>query len=264
MEFSAYRTIAFQRRGRVLEVALNRPEHLNAVDERMHEELAYLFDDVARDAQSDVVVLTGSGRAFCAGGDIRWMQSAIEEPARFEKTAREGKKLVFSLLECEKPIIAKVNGHATGLGATLALFCDVIFAAETAKIGDPHVSVGLVAGDGGAVIWPQLIGYARAKEYLMTGDLLRAAEAARIGLINHAVPAAELDARVAEFADRLAKGATKAIRWSKVSVNVGLRQLAHAIMDTSIAYESLTARSRDHHEAVKAFAERRAALFTGE
>ncbi len=264
MEFSAYRTIAFQRRGRVLEVALNRPEHLNAVDERMHEELAYLFDDVARDAQSDVVVLTGSGRAFCAGGDIRWMQSAIEEPARFEKTAREGKKLVFSLLECEKPIIAKVNGHATGLGATLGLFCDVIFAAETAKIGDPHVSVGLVAGDGGAVIWPQLIGYARAKEYLMTGDLLRAAEAARIGLINHAVPAAELDARVAEFADRLAKGATKAIRWSKVSVNVGLRQLAHAIMDTSIAYESLTARSRDHHEAVKAFAERRAALFTGE
>jgi len=264
MEFSAYQTIAFQRRGRVLEVSLNRPEYLNAVDERMHEELAYVFDDVARDPESDVVVLTGSGRAFCAGGDIKWMQSAIEEPARFEKTAREGKKVVFSLLECEKPIIAKVNGHATGLGATLALFCDVIFAAETAKIGDPHVSVGLVAGDGGAVIWPQLIGYARAKEYLMTGDLLRAADAARIGLINHAVPAAELDARVAEFADRLAKGATKAIRWSKVSVNVGLRQLAHAIMDTSIAYESLTARSRDHHEAVKAFAERRAVLFTGQ
>lgn len=264
MEFSAYRTIAFLRRGRVLEVALNRPEHLNAVDERMHEELAHLFDDVARDPDSDIIVLTGSGRAFCAGGDIKWMQSAIEEPARFEKTAREGKKVVFSLLECEKPIIAKVNGHATGLGATLALFCDVIFAAETAKIGDPHVIVGLVAGDGGAVIWPQLIGYARAKEYLMTGDLLRAADAARIGLINHAVPATELDARVAEFADRLAKGATKAIRWSKVSVNVGLRQLAHMIMDTSIAYESLSARSRDHHEAVKAFAERRAALFTGQ
>src|SRR5690606_37965827 len=108
----------------------------------------------------------------------------------------------------------------------------------SAKIGDPHVSVGFVAGDGGAVIWPQLIGYARAKEYLMTGDLMSATEAARIGLINHAVPAAELDARVAGFADRLASGAVKAIRWSKMSVNIGLKQLAHSIMDASLAYEA--------------------------
>src|SRR3546814_19654044 len=109
------------------------------------------------------------------------MQSMIDHPALFEKTSREGKQIVFSLLDCEKPVIAKLNGHATGLGATIALFCDVIFAAESAKIGDPHVSVGFVAGDGGAVIWPQLIGYAPAKEFLMTGDLMSAAHAPTLG-----------------------------------------------------------------------------------
>jgi len=148
-----------------------------------------------------------------------------------------------------------------GLGATIALFCDVIFAADNAKIGDPHIRVGLVAGDGGAVIWPQLIGYARAKERLMTGDAMSAEEAARIGLINHVVPADELDARVAEFADRLANGATNAIRWSKVSVNIGLKQLAHSIMDTSLSYEWLSSLSADHREAVNAFCEKRKPVF---
>lgn len=263
MNFSDYETLAFERRERILEIRLNRPDSMNAVNERLHGELARVFADAAEDAGSDVIVLTGAGRAFCAGGDIKWMQSAIDDPALFEKTAREGKRIIFSILDCEKPIIAKVNGHATGLGATLALFCDVIFASEAARIGDPHVSVGLVAGDGGAVIWPQLIGYARAKEFLMTGELMTAADAARIGLINHAVPAGELDARVAAFADRLMRGAGKAIRWSKVSVNIGLKQLAHTIMDTSIAYESLSARSRDHQEAVNAFAEKRPPVFNG-
>jgi enoyl-CoA hydratase len=247
----------------VLEITLNRPERLNAVDEAMHEELARVFVDVSNDPDSDIAVLTGAGRAFSAGGDIDWMQKMIDDPASFEKTAREGRQIVFSLLECEKPVIAKVNGHATGLGATIALFCDVIFASEAAKIGDPHVNVGFVAGDGGAVIWPQLIGYARAKEYLMTGDLMSAAEAARIGLINHAVPPAELDARVEQFADRLAAGATKAIRWSKMSVNIGLRQLAHSIMDASLAYEAMSNVTADHQEAVNAFREKRAPRFTG-
>ncbi len=117
-----------------------------------------------------MIVLTGAGRAFSAGGDIPWMQTAIDRPESFEQTAREAKRIVFSMLDLEKPLIARVNGHATGLGATLALFCDVIFAADTARIGDPHVSIGFVAGDGGPAIWPQLIGYARAKEYLMTAS----------------------------------------------------------------------------------------------
>lgn len=263
MNFADYKTLLFTRRGRVLEITMNRPDKLNAVDEVMHAELARVFVEASNDPDCDIVVLTGAGRAFSAGGDIDWMQRMIDDPASFEKTAREGKQIVFSLLDCEKPVIAKLNGHATGLGATIALFCDVIFASEKAKIGDPHVCVGFVAGDGGAVIWPQLIGYARAKEFLMTGDLMTAEEAAKIGLINHAVPAADLDARVAEFADRLAAGATKAIRWSKMSANIGLKQLAHSIMDASLAYEAMSNVSADHQEAVNAFREKRAPQFTG-
>jgi enoyl-CoA hydratase len=255
--------LSFERRGRVLEITMNRPDTLNAVDEVMHEELARVFTDASNDEGSDIVILTGAGRAFSSGGDVGFFQKMIDEPSSFEKTAREAKQIIFTLLDCEKPIIAKVNGHATGLGATIALFCDVIFASEAAKIGDPHVSVGLVAGDGGAVIWPQLIGYARAKEYLMTGKLMSAAEAARIGLINHAVPATELDAQVRDFADHLAAGAIKAIKWTKMSVNIGLKQLASSIMDASLAYEAMSNVTVDHQEAVHAFREKRKPLFTG-
>jgi enoyl-CoA hydratase len=262
-DFESYQTIAFSRRGRVLCVTLNRPDRLNAVDARMHEELARLFVDCSNDPGSDVIELSGAGRAFSAGGDIDWMQDAIDDPTRFEKTAREAKQIVFSLLDCEKPIIAKLNGHAVGLGATIALFCDVIFASSKAKIGDPHVGVGYVAGDGGAVIWPQLIGYARAKEFLMTGDLLSADRAAEIGLINHSIAPEQLDAAVEQFCDRLTSGAIKAIRWTKMTVNIGLRQLAHSMMDASIAYESLSNVTADHREAVAAFREKRVPVFTG-
>ena len=263
MQYSNYSAMIVKIAERIATVTMNRPEKLNAVDEGMHEELTRIFIDLNKDPDVEVVVLTGAGRAFSSGGDIGWMQLMIDEPARFEKTAREGKQIVFSLLDCEKPIIAKLNGHATGLGATIALFCDVIFASERAKIGDPHVSVGFVAGDGGAVIWPQLIGYARAKEYLMTGDLMTAQEAARIGLINRAVPPEELDATVDAFARRLAGGAVKAIKWTKMSVNIGLKQLAHSIMDASISYEAQSNRTADHAEAVAAFAEGRQPKFVG-
>lgn len=263
MRYSSYSALIVTCVDRIATVTMSRPEKLNAVDKRMHEELARIFIDLNEDPQIDVVVLTGAGRAFSSGGDIEWMQEMIDDPSSFEKTAREGKQIVFSLLDCEKPVIAKVNGHATGLGATIALFCDVVFASDRAKIGDPHVSVGFVAGDGGAVIWPQLIGYARAKEYLMTGDLIGAAEAARIGLINRAIPPEELDAVVDAFARRLAGGAVKAIKWTKMSVNIGLKQLAHSIMDASISYEAQSNRTADHAEAVAAFREGRPPKFAG-
>lgn len=259
-----YTSLNVSRDGIVATVAMNRPDKLNAIDAGMHTDLARVFTDLNNDPTVDLIVLTGSGRAFSAGGDIEWLQAMIDDPTSFEKTAREAKQIIFSLLDCEKPIIAKVNGHATGLGATIALFCDVVFASEKAKIGDPHVSVGFVAGDGGAVIWPQLIGYVRAKEYLMTGDLMTATEAARIGLINRAVPPEELEKTVDEFVQRLAAGARKAIKWTKVSVNIGLKQLAHFILDASLAYEAQSNRTLDHAEAVAAFREGRAAVFTGQ
>ena len=263
MTYETYRHLQFTRRGRILTVTINRPEKLNAVHGPLHEELSRVFYDVAADPGSDIIVLTGAGRVFSAGGDFGWLQEMIDEPAAWERCRFEAKKIIFGLLDCEKPIIAKLNGHASGLGATMALFCDVIFAAKNARIGDPHVLVGLVGGDGGAIIWPQLIGYARAKEYLMTGDPIRAEDAAKMGLINHAVEEAELDAKVNAFADRLAAGATQSIRYTKTSVNIGLRQLAHSILDASLAYESMTNFSKDHQEAVNALREKRPPKFTG-
>jgi enoyl-CoA hydratase len=258
-----YETILVEREGRVLKLTMNRPDTLNAVNSTMHEELSRVFTDAQNDKESDIVVLTGAGRGFSAGGDVDWFQESIDDPSIFEAVAVEGKQIVYSLLDLEKPIIAKINGPAMGLGATIALFCDVIFADEEAKIADPHVRVGLVAGDGGAVIWPQLIGYARAKEYLMTGDAITGKDAEAIGLINHAVPRDELDARTDAFVQKLLAGAMKSIRWTKVATNIGLKHLAHNIMDIGIAYELQTNISEDHQEAVNAFRDKRKPNFTG-
>jgi enoyl-CoA hydratase len=261
--YDGYRTLRFERRGRVLRVTIDRPEVLNAVDDDMHEDLSRVFEEINRDEGCDVVVLTGAGKAFCAGGDAHWLQGMIDEPARFRAIAPAAKRIVFSLLELEKPIICRLNGAAAGLGATIALMCDVIIAADTAAIGDPHVRMGFVAGDGGAVIWPQLIGFARAKELLMTGEMVPAERAERLGLVNYVVPAAELDARVDAMAERLVSGPAWAIRWTKTVANIPLRRLAHELMDASIAYEMMTNLTADHQEAVAAFREKRKPRFTG-
>jgi enoyl-CoA hydratase len=200
---------------------------------------------------------------FCAGGDFEYIRGHIAEPSKSWDAGQRGKQIVFSLLDCIKPIVAKINGHAIGFGATLALFCDVTFAADHAKIGDPHVSVGLVAGDGGSVIWPQLVGYGRAKEYLFTGEPLLAPDAARIGLINHAVPKADLGSAVDAYVSKLLSMPPRALQWTKASVNIGLKQVAHMIMDASIAYELLSVTSEDHREAMAALQDKRKPTFTG-
>ena len=257
----SYQTLVLSRSGRLLTITMNRPDSLNAVNLEMHEELADVFNFAAADEHSDVVVITGAGRAFSAGGDLDHIARNAANPILFDNEARAAKRIVFSILDVDKPLICKLNGHAVGLGATLALLCDVIFAAEGAKIGDPHVGVGLVAGDGGAVIWAQRIGLTRAKEYLLTGELLTAKKAEEIGLINHCLPAAELDSAVAAFCDRLLQGATTAIRYTKVLLNLELKRLATAVMDAGIAYESLSVRTDDHREAVKALQEKRKPVF---
>jgi enoyl-CoA hydratase len=251
-----YRTLLLSRQGRRLTITLNRPELLNACNLDMHEELADVFVFAANDADSDVVVLTGAGRAFSAGGDVQHIQRSVANPELFDQEARCAKRLVFAMLDLDKVLVCRLNGHAVGLGATIALLCDVIFAADNAKIGDPHVNIGLVAGDGGAAIWAQRIGLGRAKEFLLTGDLLTAAKAQEIGLVNHCLPLAELDAAVDAFCQRMLAGANKAIRWTKVLTNLELKRIAHAVMDAGVAYESLSVRSDFHRAAVQAMAER--------
>jgi enoyl-CoA hydratase len=263
MDFASYTHISLSRQGRVLTITLNRPAQRNAVNARLHAELAQVFNDAQHDAESDVVLLTGAGSAFCAGGDIEWMQQGVDDPASFERGGREGKDILFSQLDLDKPLVCALNGHATGLGASLALLCDVVIAAQGAKIGDPHVSVGLVAGDGGALIWTQLVGYARAKRYLLTGDLMTATEAERIGLVSEVVADGQTLPVAMALAQRLAAGATQAIRWTKISTNLPLKALIHAHFDAGLAYELLSNRTADHAEAVAAFRERRRPKFTG-
>lgn len=260
---TSYQTLKIEREAAVLTVTLHRPEVKNAANARMEVELCQLFTEVAHDPDVRVVVLTGSGEVFSAGGDFAYMREVLAEQAKFWDAMAYGKRLIFSMLDCPKPIIAKINGHAMGLGATLALFCDVSFASEEAKIADPHVAIGFAAGDGGAVIWPQLVGYNRAKEYLFTGEPLLATEAARIGLINRAVPAPQLDAEVRAYAEKLAEMPARALQWTKASVNIGLKQLAHSIMDASMAYEALSNTTADHREALAALEQGRRPDFTG-
>ena len=262
MDYGFYRELLIEKSARILRLTINRPDSLNVVTGRLHVELSRIFTDIAMDEEVDLVVLTGAGRAFCAGGDIAWMREMLDVPGGFAAISGEGKRIVHSLLDLDKPVICRLNGDAVGLGATLALFCDVIIASEEANISDPHVRVGLVAGDGGAVIWPQLIGHARAKEYLMTGDAITARDAAAMGLVTRAVPADQLDAEVDRVVGKLLRQPQSAVRWTKASVNVGLKMLTDATIEASIGYEIASAALPDHREAVTAFLEKRRPNFS--
>jgi len=258
-----FTTLQTERLGDVLKVTIAHPtSKVNAVDEALHEDLAALFRALRRETAARCVLLTGRGRAFSAGGDFAWFPK-LQEPETLETVRRDGKQMIWDLLDVEVPIVAAVNGPAVGLGASLALLCDVIFAADTASFADPHVRVGIVAGDGGVAIWPLALGPARAKQYLLTGDALGAAEAERIGLINFVVPAAELDARALEFAQRLAAGAPLAVRYTKLAVNKLVKDALNVAFDTSTALEVVTFRSEDHQEALAALRDKRAPQFKG-
>ncbi|WP_340317951.1 enoyl-CoA hydratase/isomerase family protein [Rhizorhabdus argentea] len=264
MDQSLYQTLKFDYVGRVLTIAINLPERLNVVTEQLHNEMARVFHEAAFDPDSDVVVLTGVGRVFCAGGDLQWLADELRDGLPpFVAESHVMRRIVGGLLECPKPVIAKVNGDAIGFGASIALLCDIVIAGAGVRFADPHCRLGLSTGDGGSLIWPQLIGYAKAKHYLLTGDALDATEAERIGLISMVKPAEELDAFVAGYAARLATGAQTAIRYSKITTNIPLRQMAATVYEAMIAYEGLCKHSSDYREGVTAFVEKRKPVFTG-
>jgi enoyl-CoA hydratase len=258
-----YTTLETAREGQVLRVTIAHPTSaLNAVDAAMHDDLTRLFADLKRERDARAVLLTGRGRAFSAGGDFAWFPQ-LREPGRMEALRQDAKQLVWDLLDVEIPIVAALNGPAMGLGASIALLCDVIFMADTATIGDPHVKVGIVAGDGGVAIWPLAVGPARAKQYLLTGDPLTAVEAERIGLVNKVVPAADLDREAMAFAARLAAGAPLAVRYTKLAVNKLVKDALNVAFDTSTALELVTFQSEDHQEALAAIREKRPPTFKG-
>lgn len=263
MKFEDYQRFKFRRDGRVLTCAFS-GNAVNAVDALMHDELAELFVDLQHDDDSDLIILTGDNKAFCAGGDFDWFDQQIRDPRTFRAIAYDAKRIVSGLLDLEKPIIARLNGAAAGLGATIALLCDVIIADEAAKIGDPHVKVGLVAGDGGAVIMPLLIGMAKARDLLLRGRVLSGKEAQEIGLITHVHPQDQVLAEAKAIARELAALPHNAVAWTKLSVNKSLKDQLNLVIDASMAFEMLTMLSNDHAAAVKAFVEKRKPEFKGD
>ena len=260
---AGYRALQLDRVGDVLRVVIAHPtSELNAVDGLLHEELTRLFRELKREDTARAVLLTGRGRAFSAGGDFRWFPT-LDDLDKLDHLRRDAKQMIWDLLDVELPIVAALNGAAVGLGASLALLCDVIFMAETATIADPHVRVGIVAGDGGTAIWPLVLGPARAKQFLLTGDPVTAAEALAMGLVNRVVAPAALEAEALAFAARLAEGAPLAVRYTKQAVNKLVKDALNTAFDTATALEIVTFQSEDHREALAALREKRKPVFKG-
>lgn len=262
MDYSVYTAIRTEKRGRLLKLRLFNPP-MNVVSLEMHRQLSRIFYDIQLDPEVDVVSLTGDGNVFSAGGDISLMQSRIDDEELCYPKNAQLKQIVYSLLELDRPVVCAINGDCIGFGLTLALLCDITVVANDAKLGDPHVRMGYSTGDGSSIIWPQLVGYQRAKQYLLTGDIFSGVDAASFGLVNHAVPPDQVQQKADYYIDRFLNGASRAVRWSKLSINLPLRTLAQSYLDTSIAYQTLTNRSSDHQEAVSAFQDKRKPKFAG-
>ncbi|MGH7960572.1 MAG: enoyl-CoA hydratase-related protein [Candidatus Binatia bacterium] len=258
-----YQTILIEKGASGVAIAtLNRPEKLNAINARMHTELTTLTLDAEDDRDVKVLLITGAGRAFCAGGDFSG-QDSLTTGGGGGQTMREARQLVDNLLDCSKPVICAVNGYAMGLGANFALLTDVVVAARSATFADTHVRMGIGAGDGGQVIWPLLMGVNRAKYFLMTGDRISAEEAERLGLVNFVVDDAELMPKAKAIAERLAGGPARAISASKVPINKYLKMVSNLVLPLSLSLEGATMATAEAREAAQAFREKREPKFTG-
>jgi enoyl-CoA hydratase len=257
---ATYESIEIDRRADGVAVAtLQRPEKLNAVDGRLHHELSRLPREADDDPDVRVLVVTGAGRSFCAGGDFS--PDAVPLGSFGVPLVEEGRRIVDGLLECRKPVVAAVNGYAMGLGATIALLCDIVIAGRSAVFADTHVHLGLGAGDGGQLIWPMLIGPNKAKYFLMTGDRVDATEAERIGLVNFVVDDDQTLDRALAIATRLAAGPAQAISASKQAVNAWMRTVSATVLPLSLALEEACFGTDDQREAVAAFNEKRPPSF---
>lgn len=261
MEFADYEQLRFERRKNgVLLITLDRPEKYNATDEQMHGELARVWADVSRDPQTRVAVVTGAGRAFSAGGDLAMVQRMAGDHDRVAHMLSEMSDMVYNIINCEKPIVSAINGVAVGAGTVVALLADIAICAEDAKLGDGHVKLGVAAGDHAAILWPLLAGMAKARYYLLTGEMITGTEAERMGMVAKALPRDEVLPEALRVADGLATGSQLAIRWTKRALNNWLKT-AGPTFDQSAAYEMLCFMGPDVVEGAAALAGKRAPEF---
>jgi 2-(1,2-epoxy-1,2-dihydrophenyl)acetyl-CoA isomerase len=247
--------------GGVAVVTLNRPDAMNAINNDLKIELLDAMRQVAHDSAVKAVVLTGAGRAFCAGGDVKEMggsRAPVEMRDRMRRYLHEALLLIYKM---EKPVIAAVNGFAVGAGCNLALACDIILASEQAKFSEIFVKVGLVPDAGGFFLLPRLIGMPKAKELVFRGNTIDAREAERIGMINAVHPAEDLMGQALAMANELADGPARAIGIAKTMLHQSAEMNFPAALDYEAAVQAIVASTDDHREGVKAFAEKRKPKF---
>ena len=244
--------IAVSSDGPVRVVTLDEPDTLNAFSEQMHETFLGLWQRVATDDDARAVVLTGAGRAFSAGGSFEDFERRRVDMDFRAKSMRQAREIVEAMLDCRLPVVAAVNGPAVGLGCTIATLCDIVFIADSAFLADPHVSVALVAGDGGAVSWPASTSILRAKQYMLTGDRLPADVAVELGLANFVVPRDELLAEATAFAQRLAAQPPQAVQETKALLNRHLKANAERVLQAGLDAETASHDTPEYKAAAEA------------
>jgi len=238
--------------GAVRTVVLDRPDQLNAIDADLHRALAQVWRHLAADREARAVVITGAGSAFSAGGDLEWITSFLDDPAARDESLREGAEIIDEMLRFPLPVIAAVNGPAVGLGCSLAVLSDIVLMSETAYLCDPHVAVGLVAGDGGAALWPLLTPIMRTREQLFTGGRIPAEKAVEVGLASRTVAPDELLDEAQRVAARIASLPPAAVQGTKRIVNMHLSRALDGAVQAGFAAEQVTMQSDDHRDRLAA------------
>jgi 2-(1,2-epoxy-1,2-dihydrophenyl)acetyl-CoA isomerase len=258
-----YQTLVLDRAGSIATITLNRPDARNALDMAMRRELVAVLDEIEADPGARVVVLTGAGGHFCSGGDVKTMRdkrhTAAEGRARVELLNR----MVLRLVDFPRPTIAMVDGYAVGAGSNLALCCDLIVASDRAKFGELFWKIGLVPDGGGTWLLPRVVGLARAKELIFTADIIDAAEAERIGLVNRVVPVADLEKTTRALAEKIAAGPPGVLRMAKHMVNRAATSDLAAALDLEAFSQGMAIAGDDHQEGLAAFFDKRSPNFTG-
>lgn len=256
-----YETILYEKKDSIAVITLNRPERLNAINLQMNRDLVDALDAAKQDDEVRVVVITGAGRAFCAGADVGEFASG-----EFSKGDNKGKpKFIhpYNLYRLNKPIIAAVNGVAVGFGMNLTLCCDVIYASENASFGEFFIRMGIIPDMNGSLLLPMAVGVHKAKELIFSGNRIYAEEALRIGLVNQVFPQEELLPKTMEFAQHLAEQAPLALSYSKQAIHKAYEKVFDQMLAVEKQFNDICYASEDHKEAAKSFVEKRKPIFKG-
>ncbi len=255
--FDRYPGLLFERPAPgVLVMTLNRPDRLNATDGPLHRALSRVWDDIHDDPETRVVIVTGAGDAFSAGGDLEWISQMAGNYEVIREVMQEAGDIVYKMMSCSKIIVSAINGVAVGAGLAVALMADISIIAEEARFTDGHLRLGVGAGDHANILWPLSAGMAKAKYYLLTADFITGKQADEIGLVSKAVPSADLMTEALAVANKIAAGPQDAVRWTKRNLNLWLTQAAPAF-DASLAFEMLSFLGPDAAEGVAALQEKR-------